>query len=275
MKPDRAFRQRLATAVVLLLVSLFALFYFPQSAWFGLVFTLVAIGAWEWAGLAGWTGIARALYAASTATVCLATASLLPWESQIRLAPFAAAFAFWALVAPLWLVREWHAHSTIALALLGFLVLIPFGLALIALRAISPWLLLQILSVVWVADTAAYFFGRSFGKTRLAPVISPGKTWEGALGGLFAVTIYAAGWFMLERNSDYGERMVLGLAQSISLLLLVPASIVGDLFESWLKRLAGVKDSGTLLPGHGGLLDRIDGLTAALPVAAFTILFLR
>lgn len=275
MKPDRAFRQRFATAAVLLLISLLALFYFPQAAWFALVFTLVAIGAWEWAGLAGWARVVRALYTASTAAMCLAAASLLPWESRIRLAPFAAAFAFWALIAPLWLVREWKTHSALVLALLGFLVLIPFGLALIALRAISPWLLLQILSVVWVADSAAYFFGRSFGKTRLAPVISPGKTWEGALGSLFTVAIYAAGWFMLERNSDYGERMVLGLAQSISLLLLVPASIVGDLFESWLKRQADVKDSGTLLPGHGGLLDRIDGLTAALPVAAFTILFLR
>ena len=119
------------------------------------------------------------------------------------------------------------------------------------------------MGVVWVADTAAYFAGRRFGRRKLAPEVSPGKTWEGVWGALAAVVIY---WLALSALlPDHEMHLVVGLVWVLWMLLL---SVVGDLFESWMKRVAGVKDSGGLLPGHGGLLDRVDGLTATLPLAA-------
>lgn len=266
------FRKRLATAAVLLVLSLAALFYFSQSFWFALVFGLVALGAWEWAGLAEYSSAARAIYAIATPVACLLTVSLLP---SLKLLPFLLALVFWALIAPFWLWRKWQTRQSLLLAAIGWLLLIPFGLGLIELRAISPVLLLQVLGVVWVADSAAYFVGRQFGKRKLAPGISPGKTWEGAIGALAGVVLYAVIWLISERAAGSPMRGPAGLIELCAMLLLVPASITGDLFESWMKRQATVKDSGTFLPGHGGLLDRIDGLTAAVPVAAFAILFLR
>jgi phosphatidate cytidylyltransferase len=143
-------------------------------------------------------------------------------------------------------------------------VLVPAGLAMVALTAAEA---LLVLAVVWIADTAAYFAGRRWGRRKLAPSISPGKTWEGAGGALIGGAAYA----MILSVFLEGNLMVfVGMA-----VLLVAVSIVGDLFESAAKRQAGVKDSGTLLPGHGGMLDRIDSATAVLPVAALAVPFLR
>jgi phosphatidate cytidylyltransferase len=117
--------------------------------------------------------------------------------------------------------------------------------------------------VVWTADVAAYFAGRAFGRHKLAPEISPGKTWEGVIGAALAVSVY---WSLVAALvPEFGSHFVSGL---VWVLLLTVASIQGDLFESWMKRLAGLKDSGRLLPGHGGLLDRVDALTSTLPFAA-------
>ncbi len=125
------------------------------------------------------------------------------------------------------------------------------------------------LLVVWIADTAAYFAGRRFGRRKLAPQISPGKTWEGVAGAFAAVLIYGfAVSFALQPAANAHDRIVM----LIFILALTVLSIVGDLFESWIKRGAGAKDSGSLLPGHGGILDRIDSLTAALPFAALYFL---
>lgn len=272
------FRKRLATAAALLAVSLFALFYFSQVFWFTLIFTLVALGAWEWAELAAYSRPAKISYAIVTPVLCLVFAQgMAALQPLPTFAPFAFALAliFWAVIAPLWLFRKWQTRRPAVLAGTGGLVLIPFGLALIGLRAISPILLLQVLGVVWVADSAAYFAGRRFGKRKLAPNISPGKTWEGAFGALLAVALYAAIWLGAEAAAGSTAGGAAGLVELFAMLLLVPASIVGDLFESWMKRQAAVKDSGALLPGHGGLLDRIDGLTAALPVAAFAVFYLH
>jgi phosphatidate cytidylyltransferase len=140
---------------------------------------------------------------------------------------------------------------------------------MIDLRHASPWLLLGVMFVVWLADTAAYFSGRTFGKHKLAPSISPGKTWEGVFGALVFVTIYvsAIGW---------GTGLIKTIVAFAGVLIIswfwVALSVIGDLFESAIKRQAGVKDSGTLLPGHGGLLDRIDALTSTLPFVALVII---
>ncbi len=141
---------------------------------------------------------------------------------------------------------------------------------MIDLRDASPWLLLGAMSVVWVADTAAYFSGKKFGKNKLAPAISPGKTWEGVFGALFVVTIYVllVGW-----GSGLFKSYPIFPGIIIASWWWVGLAVIGDLFESAVKRQAGVKDSGALLPGHGGLLDRIDALTSTLPFAAIALVF--
>jgi len=146
-------------------------------------------------------------------------------------------------------------------------VLVPAWLATVLLQG-RPGQLLALMAVVWVADTAAYFAGRRFGRNKLAPGISPGKTWEGVFGALAGVTVY---YLLLVR---FAPTLLGGFGFLPGLILvgvLAALGVVGDLFESWMKRVAGVKDSGKLLPGHGGVLDRIDALTASLPLAALAI----
>jgi len=157
------------------------------------------------------------------------------------------------------LSRRWHLRHPAGLAVMGWLLLLPAWMALIDLRHISPMVVLLVILVVAIADSAAYFSGKRFGKHKLAPEISPGKTWEGLAGALFVTTLVAAG-------------LCLWLGWSFwfvpGLWLLTIFSVLGDLFESLIKRQAGKKDSGTILPGHGGVLDRIDGLTPTLPLVA-------
>jgi phosphatidate cytidylyltransferase len=175
----------------------------------------------------------------------------------------------WLLVVPAWLVRGWR-PSTAVLPAVGVLVLLSTWIAIVQIHAHSPGLLLALMAVVWVADTAAYFAGRRFGRHKLAPSISPGKTREGAYGALFAVGAYALALLPLGARSGYAQAIGAGAAAGwvVLLVLLALLSIFGDLFESLLKRQRGVKDSGSVLPGHGGVLDRIDALTAAMPAAA-------
>jgi phosphatidate cytidylyltransferase len=150
------------------------------------------------------------------------------------------------------------------MAFLGLVLLLATWVALTGLQNISPWLLLGVLATVWLADSAAYFAGKRFGRHKLAPEISPGKTWEGVVGAMLAATIYG---LALCHLLHYTRWLILGL------WLIVVLSIMGDLFESLLKRQAGVKDSSHLLPGHGGVLDRIDGLIPTLPLVLFYIYF--
>jgi phosphatidate cytidylyltransferase len=157
-----------------------------------------------------------------------------------------------------------------ASALSGLLVLVPTGVALVALHRsgeAGPGLVLLLLVLVWAADSGAYFAGKRWGRRKLAPTVSPGKTVEGVCGGLTLAMVAAiSGWYVLQPGT-----LALGPAIAISLATVV-FSIVGDLYESMLKRQHSVKDSGTLLPGHGGMLDRIDSLTAASPVFALGVL---
>jgi phosphatidate cytidylyltransferase len=156
------------------------------------------------------------------------------------------------------------------MVLSGWIVLVGAWMALVELQSRSPWLVLAAMAIVWIADTAAYFSGRAFGRRKLAPQISPGKTWEGVYGGLAAVAVYALCLVPFAREAGFAP-VVGALAIALWLgfaLLLAGISVIGDLFESLLKRHAGVKDSGNLLPGHGGVLDRTDALLAAMPLAA-------
>jgi phosphatidate cytidylyltransferase len=153
----------------------------------------------------------------------------------------------------------------------ALVLLLPVWLALVQLRQAGPLTLLAIMSVVWLADIGAYFAGRSFGKHKLAPAISPGKTWEGAIGGAVAVLAYG-----LLLSSKLPPTLAGNLPLLLMVLVLLTAiSILGDLFESLLKRQAGLKDSSNVLPGHGGVLDRIDSLTSTLPLVALVWLVTR
>lgn len=264
------FRTRLATAAVLLGLFLAALFYLPDFYWTLLMLAVVGVSALEWALLAGFSPRGRYTYLASI----LSLGGLLMWQAasptmfavqyHLNLWLIFAAFLFWVLLVPAWLIGHFRASSKSLMAVTGILVLLPTWMALVGLRGVSPYLLLGAMATIWIADTAAYLFGKRFGRHKLAPLVSPGKTWEGVLGALLAVTIYGL-----------GLNALLGLSPWLlpGLWCLTVLSIIGDLFESLLKRQAGLKDSGALLPGHGGMLDRIDGLTSTLPLIVFYLYF--
>ena len=275
---------RILTALVLVALVLAALFRLPPLGW-GL-FTLVgiAVAANEWASLAGYLRSTRFMFVGGVALIGLLLL-LSPvasfgrgWPQAVLLMACVPAAGFWLLVVPFWLARQWRPRSPLLLAVVGCLILIGAWVALVELQARSPWLALAAMAIVWIADIAAYFTGRAFGRRKLAPAISPGKTWEGVYGALAGVAVYALALLPYAGRAGYtGAIAASSVAGWLALALVLTAlSVMGDLFESLLKRQAGVKDSGSLLPGHGGMLDRIDALLAALPVAALAaILFLR
>ncbi|MCA1938016.1 MAG: phosphatidate cytidylyltransferase [Dechloromonas sp.] len=263
-------KTRVITALALMAVLLPSLFWLPQMAWAWLIAAFIGVGAWEWGALLGWKQRQRVLLGVVTAALC----AVLAWTEPLAIG--AAGFApaqtwvflfyglsalFWLLLIPFWLRGKWSLHGASGL-LVGAVVLLPTWLAMVQLRAVGPAVLLAVFAVVWMADIAAYFAGRRFGKRKLAPGISPGKTWEGAYGAILGVLVYGL---------VIGHFFMVGVSLPLwvgALLLVTAVSIIGDLFESMLKRKAGIKDSSNVLPGHGGVLDRIDSLTSTLPVAA-------
>lgn len=273
-------RTRVITALVLLLLFLAALFWLSPRAWAGFAGVLLMPAAWEWAKLIKLGRIGCGLYVVLVMAVCASLSGWAPGHAPLgapaaHIALYLVASLFWMVVVPLWLWRSWLPRSRWLAALTGLVVLVPTWLALVELRELGPLLLLLLMSVAWISDTAAYFAGRRFGRHKLAPSISPGKTWEGVGGAMLAVSAYAALWSYAWQAyfPPVLESMRFGaIGAPLFLWLLTALGIYGDLFESALKRRAGVKDSGTLLPGHGGVLDRIDALTAVLPLAALVYL---
>ena len=270
---------RVLTALALLPVVLGMLFFASPAVWgvFALLIALVA--CWEWSRMCEMSSGAQGLYLAASGAI-----GAYLWLLSLRLVPgnfaaaaltaFILAAIFWMVLAPAWLAnRARPSPSTRAVA--GWLVAWPTWFALVVLRETSPWLLLAIAALVWVADIAAYFAGKRFGKHKLAPAISPGKTWEGVVGGMVGVVVYGVVLAFVAHRWDTPITPYFTPAAGIyaiaAMILLTALSIVGDLFESWMKRGVGLKDSSQLLPGHGGMLDRIDALTSTLPLAAFAV----
>lgn len=260
-------RTRVLTAIVLALSLLAIVFLLPAPA-VAVAFTLIVVAAaWEWAGLLRMGEAKRRLYAAATLLPCAALyaaampPTLLGWLWGLAL-------VFWAIAVPLWLLRKWPLRADATGCSVGWLLLLPTWAAMIDLHARSPLALLAAMALVWVADIAAYFSGRAWGRHKLAPGISPGKTWEGAIGAAAGVTIYG---LVVAQASGGLERRADLLLLPLALIIATAVSIVGDLFESLAKRRAGVKDSSGLLPGHGGILDRIDSLTSTLPLLALAV----
>lgn len=250
-------KARVITALLLVAAFLAVLFLLPTKA-AGILFALVAaLAGWEWAGLMQAHAKGRIIFALLVFGLCF-----LFWTSPDEGFPllWGLAALFWLAFAPLWMKRQWSA----ACATLGLVILLPTWAALVALHSRSPLLLLAVMALCWVADIAAYFTGRAFGKHKLAPAISPGKTWEGVAGAVVGVLAYGMAVAPLLPVVRDIDRLVLAGC----LLLLTALSVVGDLFESMAKRQAGIKDSSQLLPGHGGILDRIDSQTSTLPLVA-------
>jgi phosphatidate cytidylyltransferase len=255
---------RILTASILGCVLLAGLFLLkPEwTVWaFGAVFIL---GAWEWAGFGGLRSAAGRIVYAAAIGILLGASWLWTREPGHLLALLVAACTWWG-IAFLWLALAPVRHQPLLALVCGVPVLVPAFVALARLDvttglASGPQMVLWLVFLVIAADIGAFFIGRGFGKRKLAPQVSPGKTWEGAIGGLITVALVA--WTAaLHFELPVGPSIAFGCAVGIF-------SVVGDLTESMFKRSAGLKDSGALLPGHGGILDRIDSVTAAAPLYA-------
>lgn len=271
-------RQRILTAVILVPLLVAALFYLSIS-WIALIFAaFIAAAAWEWAELSGLKRLsAKIAYVTCLLLFGMLGMNVIPIQDGLVGSLLVTAVLWW-----LWASVELISRSDVAKGMFatlagrvvgGFLVLVPLWIASVYLLATDedkPRMLLFLFVLVWVADTAAYFTGSVMGRTRLAPHISPGKTVEGVAGGVLGVVLLA--WLcgtMIWKFEGTLLAMWTGLAALTALF-----SVAGDLTESKLKRIAGVKDSGKLLPGHGGVLDRIDAMTAAAPVFALGVILL-
>lgn len=250
-------RQRVITALVLAPFVFLVILWVPHPLTAAVLALLVVAGAWEWSAFPGFTQYsARLAYVAFIALCVVATWCIGVDNAQLDLLLYAA--LTWWVLALLWIALAPGKVNRLTAVVAGLLVLVPVWLALVRLHARAPQLLLFLLLLVVAADIGAYFAGRAFGKHKLAPKVSPGKTWEGVFGGLAAAALMAAAgvwWF----NMNAVPFMAL-------CILVAVASVIGDLTESLFKRHAGLKDSGSLLPGHGGVLDRVDSMTAAAPV---------
>ncbi|WP_166269486.1 phosphatidate cytidylyltransferase [Marinobacter caseinilyticus] len=269
-------KTRIITALIMAPIAVGGIFFLPPLGFALFTGIIITIGAWEWGNLAGLTGQAgRIAYAALVAAILygliIVNAVGVLWL----------ALAWWVVC--FILVRQYPDASqywqpTPIRAVMGLLVLVPAWVGLNHLRngdfvfgeiSNNLLLILYVFCIVWVADIGAYFSGRAFGKAKLAPRVSPGKSWAGVWGGLLAVGVFSVVISLLADAS-----MLNGALLLVASLITGSVSVLGDLLESMMKRFRGIKDSSQLLPGHGGIMDRIDSLTAAIPVFALLITLL-
>jgi phosphatidate cytidylyltransferase len=277
-------KQRIITALALLAILLPALFA-GQPEWFmAVALVLLCLAAWEWGQLNGYSKKASWLIALNCMVLCAAA-----WKAGL---PYQATPMLWVLAGSAWVllgivllragVAGWPGlHRWMRIAG-GVLAMVLAWLAVAQARVMGINFLLSILTLVWAADVFAYFVGKAYGKRKLAPGISPGKSWEGVWGGMFGVLLLAAGWVwgdahyqasvasLYTRLATQGWWLLL-----LACLFMSAMSVVGDLIESLVKRSAGAKDSSNLLPGHGGVLDRVDALLPTLPLAMMLASLMR
>ena len=256
-------KQRVITALWLLPLMLGMLFYAPAWLWAAFSGLIALLALWEYARMAGLDKRQTNHYLASSAVFgVIAYAG--NW--QLPALVWYAVLVFWLVGMPLWLKNKWKLGGGWQVYATGWLMMMPFWFALNALRAADAGVvpLLAVMGLVWVADIGAYFSGKAFGKHKLAPAISPGKSCEGAVGAVLCVAVYLT----VLRSLGYLPFSAGWLGTVSFGLLLTVLSIGGDLLESWLKRAADMKDSSNLLPGHGGVFDRVDSLIAVVSVYA-------
>ncbi len=264
-------KQRIITALILAPLVVSGVFGLSTAAFSWFIGAIVVLAAWEWADLSSWTSQPlRIGYAAGVGVLLYLASDVRP---GFILAP-AVLWWLWALMLVMMYpnrARIWQSAG--ARAFMGILILVPTWVGLVRLHGSQvvgaplsgSWIILYVFFVVWAADIGAYFAGRAWGHKKLAPNVSPGKSWAGVYGGWVAVTLLALVVGLLLGASPVKIMSLVGLT-----LLTAWISVIGDLCESMVKRIRGVKDSSQLLPGHGGILDRVDSITAAVPV--FTVL---
>ena len=277
-------KSRLITALILIPIVIAALFWLPPVGFALVTLAISMLAAWEWGQLSGFASRGQRIGLSIVIGLLLVVMQLALPASQPLLAVPHVSGALWAglgwwIVALLLVLRypgsaAWWRNSRPLRVVFGLLTIVPFFWGMLVLRQYhyaedhfaGAWWLLYVMLLVWGADSGAYMFGKLFGKHKLAPKVSPGKTWEGCIGGL--VTSALISWlFSLFVSFELSFNTLLVCSVVATL-----ASILGDLTESMFKREAGIKDSGNLIPGHGGILDRIDSLTAAVPVFACLLL---
>lgn len=277
---------RIITALALLPLVIGGIF-FTTNQTFAVGFAIVmAIGAFEWSRLAGFSTTQRSIFFLLFLLALAGTAYLYYLEHYFGVGTILAISVLFWIVAFVHVLtfpdsaKHWEAHGTLKY-IIGLILLIPTWLSLVLLHdhpgfivnqamISGPWLVMTVLLLVWAADTGAYFAGRRFGKRKLAPQVSPGKSWEGVYGGLLLVAL------IFVALSLYVELSVVStLLLTLIAIITAGFSVVGDLTESMFKRRIGLKDSGKILPGHGGILDRLDSLTAAAPLFAAALLLIE
>lgn len=273
-------KQRIITALVLVALLLPALFASTAEPLAALTLLLIAAAAWEWGRLNG-LGMRGSL---RTGAACLLVC-LVFWSNKMAYQTtetlWIATGAVWVLVGAHLMrqgVERWAGISRALRLVFGIAALSLTWLAMYRAKVVGTNFLLSILLLVWMADVAAYFCGRAWGRRKLAVHISPGKSWEGVWGGMLGVVLMAFVWLWLDQQFDFGSMSLYSRLQSrgtsllvIGVLFLTAMSVVGDLVESLVKRSAGMKDSSQLLPGHGGVLDRVDALLPTLPLALMLV----
>jgi phosphatidate cytidylyltransferase len=266
-------RTRIITALVLLAILLPALFYADPTPFAIVALVMIAAAAWEW-GRLNQLGQAASLCLGLLAAALCAAMWQAGWLTRPSLTLWSLAGGAWVLAAVLLIrggVPGWAPVPRMLRVVGGLLALCLAWLAVVQARVVGIGFLLSVLTLVWMADIGAYAAGRSFGRRKLAPAISPGKSWEGVYGGAVGVLLLAAGWILVDgvAGNNLFSRLWSGMPwlTPLAVLFLCAMSVVGDLVESLIKRSAGVKDSSGLLPGHGGVLDRVDALLPTLPLA--------
>ncbi|CAA0078614.1 Phosphatidate cytidylyltransferase [Zhongshania aliphaticivorans] len=275
-------KQRIITAVLIVVALLASLAFLPLMGLSVLFALIVLLAAWEWSDLSGLSSrVSRFSYVVVCGALMLAAAwqaSLFSDVNKEEVKNIVSAGSVWWAIALLW-VKSYPQSASLwgsqwMRAFMGLMVLVPAWLALCYMRSLDGgvWLILAVVGLVASADIGAYFVGRAFGKAKLAPAVSPGKSWAGFWGGVACSTALSALlWFVLARLAP--AAIPTGLLPLLCLVTItVLASVLGDLLESMVKRHRGIKDSGQLLPGHGGIMDRVDSITAAAPVFALGLI---
>jgi phosphatidate cytidylyltransferase len=270
----RVLKERVITAVILIGLFLGVLYYLPANYFSAVISLLVIAGAWEWSLLAGISHrIGRWLYSLAAVLLMMLANDYVIAGSAAVAEQFLMSACLWWLVSFAWVVRYPRSAelwgNVWTKAIMGWLILVPMWVAIVLLINTDSGAntVLFVVLVVVLADTGGYVGGRLFGKNKLAPAVSPGKTWEGLYGGLVANLIWVA-IFAFYNELSTSELAFLAAAVLVTALF----SVLGDLTESMIKRHSNIKDSGNILPGHGGIMDRLDGMSAALPVFALIYL---
>ena len=263
-------KSRIATALVIAPLTLAAVFFLPPQAFALIMALIVLMAAWEWTAMMRLVSRSqRTVYMLSVLFAIVFAQKVLPYYEQII---FAVAALWWLAATALVMLYPracalWCGR--VSKGIVGFLVLVPTWAAMVYIRELDqgPWLIVYMFLMVWGADTGAYFAGKRFGKRKLMPHVSPAKSWAGIGGATLAVLLVS---MITQQYLHFSQNLSFGIY--ILALVLLFVSVVGDLTESMFKRQCGIKDSGSILPGHGGIMDRIDSLTAAAPVFALCLI---